>query len=121
MLSPLIPWSFNNMAVRHLSPVPDTELDAAPANSEVVSLARGPESVTERIRRLQWEARMLAAEQAEALGAELEAMAMRAQEIAEGGEAYPAGVRELAARIATDLPEKAKTLLTILHRNAAGS
>jgi hypothetical protein len=108
------------MAVRHLSPVP--ELGAAPAaNSEVVPIARGPESATERIRRLQWEARMLAAEQAEALGADLEALALRATEIAEGGEAYPAGVRELASRIAADLPEKAKTLLTILHRTAAGT
>jgi hypothetical protein len=110
------------MAVRHLSPVPDAELKAAePANSEVVVISRGPESTTERIRRLQWEARVLAAEQAEALGADLEAMAVRALEIAEGGEAYPAGVRELASRIASDLPEKAKTLLTILHRNGTGS
>ena len=108
------------MAVRHLSPVPDTE-PAQPANSEVVPITRGPESVSERIRRLQWEARLLAAEQVEAVGAELEAMALRAQEIAEGGEAYPAGVRELASRIAADLPEKAKTLLTILHRNGVGS
>jgi hypothetical protein len=110
------------MAVRHLSPVPDTDLDAAqPASNEVVPIIRAPESVTERIRRLQWEARVLAAEQVEAVGAELEALAARALEIAEGGEAYPAGVRELASRIATDLPEKAKTLLTILHRNGAGS
>ncbi|HEX4196346.1 MAG TPA: hypothetical protein VHZ26_02800 [Caulobacteraceae bacterium] len=110
------------MAVRHLSPVPDTELDgASPANSEVVPIARGPESPTERIRRLQWEARVLATEQAEALGAELEALALRALEIAEGGEAYPAGVRELASRIAGDLPEKAKTLLTILHRNGSAN
>ncbi|HEY3948465.1 hypothetical protein [Phenylobacterium sp.] len=110
------------MAVRHLSPVPDTELDAAqPANSEVVAISRGPESATERIRRLQWEARVLAAEQVEAVGAELEVLAARALEIAEGGEAYPAGVRELASRIAADLPEKAKTLLTILHRNGVGS
>ena len=110
------------MAVRHLTPVPDTEpAGVQPANNEVVALARGPESTSERIRRLQWEARVLAAEQVEAVGAELEALAARALEIAEGGEAYPAGVRELASRIATDLPEKAKTLLTILHRNAAGS
>ncbi|HZC16883.1 MAG TPA: hypothetical protein VE309_08980 [Caulobacteraceae bacterium] len=110
------------MAVRHLSPVPDAEPGAAaPVNSEVVSLARGPESATDRIRRLQWEARILAAEQTEALGAELEALAVRALEIAEGGEAYPAGVRELASRIAGDLPEKAKTLLTILHRSGGGN
>ena len=53
--------------------------------------------------------------------AAVEALAARAVEIAEGGEAYPAGVREIASRIATDLPEKAKTLLTILHRTAVGS
>ena len=109
------------MAVRHLNPVPDTAAEGAPANSEVVALARGPETATDRIRRLQWEARMLAAEQAEALGADLEALAARAVEIAEGGEAYPAGVREIASRIATDLPEKAKTLLTILHRTSVGA
>jgi hypothetical protein len=109
------------MAVHQLNPLPDTELATAVPANEVVALARGPESVPERIRRLQWEARVLAAEQVEAIGAELEALAARALEIAEGGEAYPAGVRELASRIATDLPEKAKTLLTILHRNGAGS
>ena len=43
---------------------------------------------------------MLAAEQAEQFGAELMEMAARAREIAEGGEAYPVGVRELASRIA---------------------
>jgi hypothetical protein len=110
------------MAVRHLAQVSNDEVQPAPAPmSEVVALARGAESTNERIRRLQWEARVLAGEQAEALGADLEAMAERALEIAEGGEAYPAGVRELAARIAVDLPLKAKTLLTILHRNGTGS
>lgn len=107
------------MALRHLNPVPET--DASAANSEVVPLARGPETATDRIRRLQWEARLLAAEQAEALGADLEALAARAVEIAEGGEAYPAGVREIASRIATELPEKAKTLITILHRTTSGN
>ena len=104
------------MAVRHLNPVPDTAAEGAPANSEVVALARGPETATDRIRRLQWEARMLAAEQAEALGADLEALAARAVEIAEGGEAYPAGVRELSARMGADLPEKAKSLVALLDR-----
>jgi hypothetical protein len=110
------------MALRYLSPVPDAEAEAAqPAGSEVVALARGPETAAERIRRLQWEARVLAAEQVEMIGAELEALAARALEIAEGGDAYPAGVRELASRIAADLPEKARTLVTILHRTASGS
>ncbi len=108
------------MAVHHLNPASEPEAEPL-ANSEVVPIAHGPESATERIRRLQWEARVLAAEQVEAIGADLEGLARRALEIAEGGDAYPAGVRELAARIATELPEKAKTLLTLLHRNGAGS
>ena len=84
----------------------------------VVSLGQAPSSSpAERIRRLQWEARVLAAEQVETLAADLEALATRALEIAEGGEAYPPGTRELASRIAEDLPERAKTLLTIQHRN----
>jgi hypothetical protein len=108
------------MAVRHLAQVPDEGAEAiAAAKSEVVSLARGADSPAERIRRLQWEARVLAAEQAEAFGADLLALAGRAVEIAEGGEAYPAGVRELASRIAADLPQKAKSLLTILQRTGS--
>ncbi len=110
------------MAVRQLVQANDEEVERLPAKtSEVVSLARGPESTTERIRRLQWEASVLAAEHAEAFGADLMAMAVRAREIAEGGEAYPPGVRELAARIAADLQVRAKALLTIQQRVGPGS
>ena len=63
---------------------------------------------------------MLAQEQVEALDRELNALAVRALEIAEGGEAYPAGIRELASRIATDLPQKAQTLRAILERTRRG-
>jgi hypothetical protein len=111
------------MAVRQLAESGDEDIERLPATktSEVVSLARGPESPTERIRRLQWEASVLAAEQAELFGAELMEMAVRAREIAEGGEAYPIGVRELASRIAGDLVVRAKALLTIQHRVGPGS
>jgi hypothetical protein len=111
------------MAVRQLAESSDEEIERLPATtkSEVVSLARGPESPTERIRRLQWEASVLAAEQAELFGAELMQMAIRAREIAEGGEAYPIGVRELASRIASDLVVRAKALLTIQQRVGPGS
>jgi hypothetical protein len=95
----------------------DEQGEPLPAEkNEVVSLARGPESATERIRRLQWEASVLAAEQTETFGADLMAMSVRALEIAGGGEAYPVGVRELAARIAADLQVRAKALLTIQQR-----
>jgi len=110
------------MAVRQLAQANDEETEHLPVKkSEVVSLARGAESATDRIRRLQWEASMLAAEQAEQFGADLAAMATRAMEIAEGGDAYPVGVRELAGRIAADLQIKAKALLTIQHRVGPGN
>jgi hypothetical protein len=110
------------MAVRQLVQANDEEVERLPATkSEVVPIARGPESTTERIRRLQWEASVLAAEQAESFGADMIAMSMRALEIAEGGEAYPVGVRELAARIAADLQIRAKALLTIQQRVGPGS
>jgi hypothetical protein len=111
------------MAVRQLAESGDEDIERLPATkkSEVVSLARGPESPTERIRRLQWEASVLAAEQAELFGAELMQMAIRAREIAEGGEAYPIGVRELASRISSDLVVRAKALLTIQQRVGPGS
>jgi uncharacterized protein YigA (DUF484 family) len=109
------------MAVRHLARVNDDDNELALPASEVVAIARGAETTNDRIRRLQWEARVLAAEQAEAFAVELEALSLRALEIAEGGEAYPAGVRELASRIASDLPQKSKTLLTILHRTGGAT
>ena len=110
------------MAIRQLAQANDEDAERLPAKkSEVVSLARGAESPAERIRRLQWEASVLAAEQAEQFGADLIELSHRAREIAEGGEAYPIGVRELASRIASDLQVKAKALLTIQHRVGPGA
>ena len=85
-------------------------------SAEIYNLTRGPETTTQRVQRLQAEARMLAQEQVEALDRELNALAVRAQEIAEGGDAYAVGIRELASRIATDLPQKALSLRAILER-----
>jgi hypothetical protein len=45
----------------------------------------------------------------------MDACAM-ASEIANGGDAYPAGVRELASRIAEDLPSKVQTLQALMER-----
>jgi len=83
---------------------------------EVYDLGRGPETTTQRVQRLQREARLLAREQVEALARDLEDLARRAGEIAEGGEAYAVGVREMASRLAADLPQKSQSLLAILSR-----
>ena len=84
--------------------------------SEVYDLGRGPETTADRVKRLQREARILAREQAEALEAKLVETAALAKEIAEGGEAFPAGVREIANRIHTDLDGKEMTLRALVER-----
>jgi len=86
-------------------------------SAEIYNLSRGPETTSQRLQRLQGEARMLAREQVEALDRDLNALAARALEIAEGGEAYAVGIRELASRIAADLPQKAQTLSLLLARS----
>lgn len=84
---------------------------------EVYNLSRGPETTTQRVQRLQREARMLAREQIEAMSRDLDDLARRAAEIADGGDAYAVGVREMASRLASDLPQKAQSLLAILNRS----
>jgi hypothetical protein len=102
------------MGADNLAPASETE---EPVQShEIVSLSCVAEPVPERIRRLQWEARVLAADYAAAFGSDMRAFATRAREIADGGDAYPPGVRELATRIAVDLEITAKSLIAILRQ-----
>lgn len=85
--------------------------------AEVYDLMRPPMNTAERVKRLQVEARMLAAEQIDQLEAALKNAAKLAQEIADGGDAYVIGARELAARLAEDLRAKAETLEAITQRS----
>jgi len=84
--------------------------------SAVPTSDRPLEGAGARVRRLQDEARSIAAEQIEALVSDLIELAAQAAEISSGGEAYPAGVREMASRMAGELPDRAQSMLTILHR-----
>ena len=63
------------------------------------------------------EARALALEQVEALEEVLLKAADMAKEIAEGGDAYPVGARELAGRLAQDLPVKAETMKAVIAKH----
>ena len=92
------------------------DLRLVEAESAVYEIMRTPETTSERVKRLQLEARSLALEQVEALEAVLLQAAAMAREIAEGGDAYPVGARELAGRLAQDLPAKAETMRTIISR-----
>ncbi|MBQ1541331.1 hypothetical protein [Caulobacter sp. CCUG 60055] len=75
------------------------------------------ESAAVRIQRLQLEAHALAREQIEVLEAAIIDLAAQAEAVASGGDAYPVGARELARRLALELPSKADTLKIILARD----
>lgn len=76
----------------------------------------GAVALAERVRRLQAEAEQLAREHIDMFTASLVQTEQIAQEIALGGEAYPAGVRDLARQLAEDSHAKAQTLEAILAR-----
>ena len=74
------------------------------------------ETVAERVRRLQSEAKQLAKDHVRALSAAMVNVEQMAAEISEGGEAYPPGVRELASRLVEDLESRVQTLEAIVAR-----
>ncbi len=104
------------MAARHLKAVPEAVVAAANETSGELHHLPRPESTAQRIRRLQVEARVLVHEQVAAFAQALNDMAVEAEVIAEGGEAYPVGVREMAARVADDLRQKVQTIGAIMDR-----
>jgi hypothetical protein len=75
-----------------------------------------PETAAARIRRLQAEAHGLAREQVERLSGAMTALGAMAEEIAEGGEAYPVGAREIARRLVDEIGLRSQTLQAILHK-----
>jgi hypothetical protein len=86
------------------------------AGGNVRELGRVVETGVERVRRLQRETHALAQEQVEILARDMDALALRMGEIAEGGDAYPIGVRELCSRMADELAQQAKVLMAIMDR-----
>jgi hypothetical protein len=96
-----------------LSVVADNDLRAAaPTKLETPK----PETVAERVRRLQAEARQLAKDHIHAFTSAMSDLERMAAEIAEGGEAYPAGVRDLARRFVDDCEARVQTLEAITAR-----
>ena len=73
-------------------------------------------SVADRVRRLQTEARQLAQGHVLALTAAMAEANRLAQEIAEGGDAYPPGVRDLARRFAEDCDIRVQSIEAINAR-----
>jgi hypothetical protein len=74
------------------------------------------ETVAERVRKLQAEARQLAKDHIHALTKAMADVELMASEIAEGGDAYPPGVRDLARRFVEDCEARVQTLEAITAR-----
>lgn len=99
-----------------MAPKKPTKPDLRLVQAEVYELMQPPATTADRVKRLQQEARALAIEQVEELERRLNEAAALAKEIASGGDAYPVGARELASRLAEDLPAKAETIKLIVSR-----
>jgi hypothetical protein len=78
--------------------------------------APAPEVLSERIKRLQAEAKGLAAEQVQALQDALAELERMAADIAGGGDAYAVGVREIARKLAVDCRSANQTIGAIVSR-----
>ncbi len=89
---------------------------AAAPSAEASFAIASPASLNERIQQLQAEAKGLAREHIALLGAGLLQTQQMAVQIADGGDAYPPGVREMARRISEDSAARAHTLEAIMAR-----
>lgn len=74
------------------------------------------ETVAQRVQRLQAEARQLAKDHIRSLTDAMADLERLAAEIAEGGDAYAPGVRDIARRLSEDLDSRGQTLEAITAR-----
>lgn len=96
-------------ALNTVSPIAHT-------GAQISALMTAPETRGDRISRLQREARALALDDVEALVRQMAEVIQAASDIADGGDAYPVGVREAALRLSVDLHARADTLKAISGR-----
>lgn len=74
------------------------------------------ETVAQRVRRLQAEARNLANDHVASMTAAMFDLSAMAAEIADGGDAYAPGIRDMARVLAEDLESRAQTVEAIRAR-----
>lgn len=89
---------------------------AVVADNDLKLITPKGETVADRVRRLQAEARQLAKDHVKSLSAAMVDLEKLAAEIAEGGDAYAAGIREVARQLAEDLDSRVQTLEAIAAR-----
>lgn len=78
--------------------------------------SRRAETVSERVRRLQTEARQLAGEHVKELKDAMSDLQRLAGEIAAGGDAYAPGIRDVARRLVEDMESRVQTIEAINAR-----
>ncbi len=88
------------------------------ANTQSVGVKSNIHDITEQLRKLQLKAKSLASEQIQELEDALASVAKLAETIAEGGEPFPVGVREICRTVAEQATVQAKTIQVIMHRTA---
>ena len=86
------------------------------ADNDLKTVAPKAETVAERVRRLQAEAKQLAKDHVKSLTAAMVDLEQLAAEIAQGGEAYAPGIRDVARRLVEDLDSRVQTLEAIAAR-----
>ena len=74
------------------------------------------ETVAQRVQRLQAEARQLAKDHVKSLTGTMMELEQLAAEIADGGDAYAPGIRDICRRMAEDLESRVQTLDAISAR-----
>jgi len=74
------------------------------------------ETVAQRVQRLQTEARQLAKDHVKSLTSAILELEQLAAEIADGGDAYAPGIRDIARRLVEDLEARVQTLDAISAR-----
>jgi hypothetical protein len=89
-----------------------------PSHLTVVAPSSFAETPSARAKRLMAEARSAAIEHVAALEGALEAAASLAQDVSEGGDAYPVGVRELARQLSEETFSRLQTLNAIMSKVA---
>lgn len=87
-----------------------------PASRALSVVPAQRETVAQRVRSLQQQAKSLAKDHVRSLNQALVEVEQLAAEIADGGDAYPPGVRDLARRLVEDCEMRVQTLEAISAR-----
>lgn len=88
----------------------------APHLKVVTPAADGDESPSDKIRRLRAEIKAAANDEIEELDDAIDHLCQIALSIADGGEAFPPGVRELCRTLAEEVAAQGKSVAVIMQR-----